>query len=610
MGLKGRFLSRLSLSWALDSVAMAVVLGILVVTVVLIVTEVVRIDVVALLALLALFWAGALTPEQARSGFASNAVLAIVGVMIMGRGLSRSGITEQVAGLILRVAGRGRRRIVSTVSMSVGVLSGFMQNIGAVALFLPVLRDISRREQYSISSLLMPMGYAALLGGNLTMVGSSSLIILNDLLREQGLPAFGLFHVFPIGGLLLGIGIVYFLVFGTTLFPSGAGGEGKGASRKNLLDVWGLADTLFVCRIPAESPLVGTSVGEADIGARFNVNLLKVIAPDGSVRDVGAGDQLRSGQRLHVQGRPGDVRRLVDTAGLALEETTFRAAEEEEAFLEVLIPAHSSVTGKTLRELGLREKHDAQVVLFFSDGEIVETGIADRPLRAGDTLVLEGEQERLLYFDDSDDYISVTSLDAEPKHAERALRAVGCFLGAIGLVLALDVPISMGFLSGAVAMVLSGVLTIEEAYRAVEWNVIFLVAGLIPIGIAMETSGAASMLADYLVAGIEALPAFWILFAIGLLMTALSLLMSNVAATVLMVVPVLELAGIGGLSAEVLALQVGLCAGNSFVLPTHQVNALLMTPGGYRVSDYLRAGSLLSLLYVVVCTAMLYFLFQ
>ena len=587
---------------------MAVVLGILTVTVALIVTEVVRIDVVALLALLALFWAGALTPEQARSGFASNAVLAIVGVMIMGRGLSRSGITKQVAALILRVAGRGRRRIVSTVSMSVGVLSGFMQNIGAVALFLPVLRDISRREQYSISTLLMPMGFAALLGGNLTMVGSSSLIILNDLLREHGLPAFGLFHVVPIGGLLLGMGVVYFLVFEAALFPRGSGGGASDASHSHLLDVWGLADTLFVCRIPADSPLVGQSVGEADIGARFNVNLLKVIAPNGSIHDVGASDQFRPGHRLRVQGRPGDVRRLVDTTGLVLEETTFRAAEEE-AFLEVLIPAHSAVTGKTLRELGLRDKHDTQVVLFFSEGEIVETGVADRPLQAGDTLILEGEAERLLYFDDSDDYISVTSLDAEPTHAERALRAVGCFLGAIGLVLFVDVPISMGFLSGAVAMVLTGVLTIEDAYRAVEWNVIFLVAGLIPIGIAMDTSGAASLLSHAFVAVIEGMPAFWILFTIGGVMTVLSLLMSNVAATVLMVVPVLELAGIGGLSAEVLALQVGLCAGNSFVLPTHQVNALLMTPGGYRVSDYLRAGSLLSLLYVAICTTMLYFFF-
>jgi di/tricarboxylate transporter len=585
---------------------MELVLGILAVTVALIVTEVVRIDVVALLALLALFWAGALSPEEARSGFASNAVLAIVGVMIMGRGLHRSGIPEQVATFILRVAGREQRRIVSTVSLSVGALSGFMQNIGAVALFLPVMRGIARREQYPLSSLLMPMGFAALLGGNLTMVGSSSLIILNDLLRDQGLPAFGLFSVLPVGLVLLGTGIVYFLVLGPSVLPAGTDADAADASRETLLDVWGLADTLFVCRVRADSPLVGQSVDEAGIGAQYNVNLLKVIAPTQRAQTAGPDTQIRGGQRMQVQGRPGAVQRLCDEMGLELEEKTFRADSNEEGFHEVIIPAHSAVIGKSLRELRLREKHDAQVVLFFSEGGVVETGVADRPLQAGDTLVLEGPWNHLRYFDDSDEYISVTPIDDETQRTDRALPALGCFLGAIGLVLGLDVPISMGFLSGAVAMVLVGVLTIEEAYRSVEWNVIFLVAGLIPIGIAMETSGAAAMLADGFGTVIGGLPGYGVLFLLGLLMTVLSLLMSNVAATVLMVIPVLELAGIGGLSAEVLALQVGLCAGNSFLLPTHQVNALLMSPGGYRVADYLKAGSLLSLLYVALCTTMLY----
>jgi di/tricarboxylate transporter len=158
-------------------------------------------------------------------------------------------------------------------------------------------------------------------------------------------------------------------------------------------------------------------------------------------------------------------------------------------------------------------------------------------------------------------------------------------------------------------MVLGGVLTIEEAYRSIEWKVIFLIAGLIPIGIAMETSGAAAFIADNLVTLIEGVPAFGILFILGVLMTLFSLVMSNVAATVLMVPLVLELTGIGGLSARALVLQVGLCAANSFILPTHHVNALLMTPGGYRVADYLKAGSILSLLFVTVSTTVLYFFY-
>jgi di/tricarboxylate transporter len=170
----------------------------------------------------------------------------------------------------------------------------------------------------------------------------------------------------------------------------------------------------------------------------------------------------------------------------------------------------------------------------------------------------------------------------------------------------LNLPISVGFLTGAIAMMLGGVLTVEEAYRSVEWKVIFLIAGLIPIGIAMEQSGAASFIAQTLVGVMEGVNGFLILLVIGALTTLFSLFMSNVAATVLMVPLVLELAGVGGLGAQVLALQVGVCAANSFMIPTHHVNALLMTPGGYRVSDYLKAGSILSVIFVVVSTAMLY----
>ena len=200
----------------------------------------------------------------------------------------------------------------------------------------------------------------------------------------------------------------------------------------------------------------------------------------------------------------------------------------------------------------------------------------------------------------------MTPLEYEPKHPEKAWLSVGSFAGAIGLVLALDLSISIGFLTGAIAMILGGVLTIEEAYRSVEWKVVFLIAGLIPIGIAMEESGAASVIAQTLVALVQGVHPFLILFSLGLLMTFFSLVMSNVAATVLMVPLVLEMAGTIDLTAQVLVLQVGLCAANSFILPTHHVNALLMTPGGYRVPDYLRAGSALSLIFVLVTTTMLY----
>jgi len=587
-----------------------IVLATLAVVVVFIITEVVRIDVVAILAMLSLVWTGSITAEEARSGFASNAVLAIIGVMIMGRGLYKSGITETIAQFILRVAGSGKRRIISVISVTVGLMSALMQNLGAAALFLPVMTGISKREQISISTLLMPMGFAALLGGTLTMVGTSSLIVLNDLLTSRGLDAFGLFAVTPVGAVLLVVGILYFFVLGDVVLPAQPEGQPTASPGQRLLSIWGLSDSIFTFQVPSDSPLVGKSVEESEMGAKYGVNLLRVYDDEADEYNVLEDYRVESEQHLVVQGHKDNVWRFADANELDfLEEDKKVVSEGKSGYLEVVIPARSNLVGKTMREVPLREQHNAQVVLFFSESEVIEENVADRVIRAGDTLVLQGEWESLQFFKESEDFITVTPFEYESKHPEKAWLAVGSFAGAILAVLTLDLSISIGFLTGAVAMILGGVLTIEEAYRSIEWKVVFLISGLIPIGIAMETSGAASFIAENLVMLIESVPAFGILFILGVLMTLFSLVMSNVAATVLMVPLVLEMTGIGGLSAQVLVLQVGLCAANSFILPTHHVNALLMTPGGYRVADYLKAGSILSLLFVTVSTTVLYFFY-
>ncbi len=590
-----------------------IVLAVLAVTVFLIVTELIRIDVVAIMAMLTLVWVGSITPEQARSGFSSNAVLAIIGVMIMGRGLFKSGITEQIASFILRVAGKGLRRIISTVSVTVGVMSGFMQNIGAAALFLPVMMGISKREKISISRLLMPMGFAALLGGTLTMVGTSSLIILNDLLSSRGLETFGLFSVTPIGVVLLIAGIGYFFLFGDMVLPAKREESPTASPGQKLLNIWGLSDSLFTFRIPEGSPLVGKSVEESEMGSRYNVNLLRVYDDTGTEHEIWKDIRFEVGQNLVVQGQSDDVQLFGENFNLELKEEQEKTPKNSEmGYLEVVIPARSALVGKTIRQVALRETYNTQVVLFFSNSEVVEEDVADRVVQAGDTLVLHGKWQNLQFYEDSEDFITVTPVPhepSEPKKPEKAWVALSSFAGAILLVLALDLPISIGFLTGAVAMILGGVLNIEEAYRSIEWKVIFLISGLIPIGIAMESSGAASFIAQTLVAAIEGVHPFLVLMVLGILSTIFSLFMSNVAATVLMVPLVLELTGISGLNSQVLVLQVGVCAANSFVLPTHHVNALLMTPGGYRVPDYLRAGSILSIIFVTISTTMLYFFY-
>lgn len=585
-----------------------IVLCILAVTVFLIVTELLRIDLVAILAMLSLVWCGSITPTQARSGFSSNAVVAIIAVMILGRGLYKAAVTEKIAQFILKVAGRGRRRVITTISATVGVMSGFMQNIGAAALFLPVMTGISKRQQLSISNLLMPMGFAALLGGTTTMVGTSSLIILNDLLGTRGIETFGLFTVTPIGITLLLAGIGYFFVFGHLVLPRDSQDQKQDSKGQKLLDVWGLSDSIFTYRIAENSPLVGRNVEESAMGSEHNINLLRIYDEDESEYNIWEEHHFQSGQLIVVQGQPAQVREFARNNNLALvEEETKSVSDDKRGYLEVVVPARSNLVGNSIREVALRDTYNAQVVLFFSESQIIEEGTADRKVKPGDTLILYGKWDNLRFFEESEDFITVTPLPKEKKNPEKAGFAVMSFIAAVVIVMAMDLSISLGFLTGAVAMILGGVLTIEDAYRAVEWKVIFLISGLIPIGIAMQESGAASFIAQSLVSGIAGAHPFIILFVLGVLTTLFSLFMSNVAATVLMVPLVLEMApSIAGLGSRMLVLQVGICAANSFILPTHHVNALLMTPGGYRVSDYLKAGGGLSLIFVSISSSMLY----
>lgn len=416
------------------TVEMMVVLGLLGLAIVLFVTEVVRIDVAAMLVLVLIGLVALMpgleplvAPGDLFAGFASNAVISIIAVMILGAGLDRAGVMQKVATLVLRVGGTTETRIIATVSGTVGVISSFMQNIGAAALFLPVVRRIAERTGRPVSRLLMPMGFAAIVGGTITMVGSSPLILLNDLLPEDLAP-FALFDVAPVGLALLAATIVYFGVFGRFVLPK----------------------------------------------------------------------------------------------------------------LDEAAAAH-----------------------------------AERP----------------------------PAVAAAPLY--KAPQAVGFLALALALVLFTDLTLSLALMTGALGMVLTGVLGMDDAYRAVSWKTVFLLAGLIPLGLAVETTGTAAWIAATTLSLLGTVHP-WVLQAVFFALTTFfTLVMSNVGATVLLV-PLavnIALAAQGmGMEADprVFAMIVGIATSNAFVLPTHQVNALLMDEGGYRVKDFVRAGGIMTVLYGVV----------
>jgi di/tricarboxylate transporter len=586
-----------------------IVLGILIITVVLLALDRLRIDIVGLLCMLALAWTGVLSPLESLSGFSSNAVIAMMAVMVLGHGVARTGMMDRFARLVLQIAGDHHTRLIALVSAAAGLLSGIIQNVGAAALFLPAMLAIARRKRLPASQIIMPIGFAAILGGTLSMVGSGPLILTNDLLANAGLDPYGLFAVTPVGLSLLGTGIGFFFLFGRTVLPRSEPSEGSARSQEELIEAWQLPIAIWHYRIPHDSSLVRKTPEEAGIWDTHHLNIVGIT--QGGTLEYAPWRETRfeADQDLAIMGEEAHVRAFATRYALVHVAKPGRFAMLDDrssaGFAEVVIPPRSRLVGETIRKFGFRRRYAVEPFVLYHKGERAGSDFSDLPIAGGDIFIIYGLWEKILDLKASDDFVLLTPVEFERHDRSKAWIAALCFALAVGAALA-GFPISTAFLTGAVGMVLTGVLRIEEAYEAVDWKVVFFLAGLIPLGLAMQQTGTAALLAEGVMGVVTGHHPLLLLLAIAALSTAFSLFMSNVASTVILVPLVISMAEIGGLNPRPLALLVAVCAANSFIVPTHQVNALLKTPGGYRNVDYLRAGSGMTLLFLAVVVTIFY----
>lgn len=577
------------------------------VTVLLLVTEVVRVDVAAMLILLILAWTGLVTPSQALSGLGSNAVVSIAAIMILGRGMERAGVVNSISRAVLRVAGSDERRLLAVISSVVGVISAFMQNVGSAALFLPAILRISKSTKTPASRLLMPMGFAAILGGTLTMVGSTPLIILNDLMMQSGEEPFGFFSVTPIGVVLLVSGILYFLIYGHRLLPEDDRSKAGLGAQVDLIETWQLPSIVRYYFVSWKSDFVDKTREDARMRRNYGVTLLAIVEGEEVIYSPWRRTRFSPGQVLALLGEAGDLERLASEHDLWEITDDARLSdllcEAEAGFAEVIVRPRASIVGKTPREIGIRKNYGVEPIILLSGTEEQRKDFADRPLNPGDTFVIHGLWDRIKKLGSDRNFVLMTPVESVSLNPSKAIPATLCFLGALALTLA-GFQISIALLTGAFAMVLLKVMPVDEAYGAVDWRTVVLLAGLIPLGIAMEESGAARFAAMELMNLLQGYPTIVILLSVAALATFLTLFISNAAAAVLLVPLVMVMAQGMGIDPRPLALLVGLSASNSFLLPTHQVNALLMAPGGYRNADFLKVGGIMTLIFILVASGM------
>jgi di/tricarboxylate transporter len=617
------------------SIEIAWVSGFLILTIYLFSFEIVTVDVAAATIMVILGLTSLLAPsmgleqglvpiDQLFDGFSSNAVMSIIAVMIIGAGLDKTGMMNVVARYILKIGGTTEGRIIPIISGTVGIISSFMQNVGAAALFLPVVNRISARSGLPMSRLLMPMGFTAILGGTVTMVGSSPLILLNDLMLTSnvGLPneldmkPWSLFSVTPIGLALVATGIIYFVVAGKFVLP-----KSKTDKKANVAgspgffkEIYGVDYSLFEVVVPADSPLVGQTLD--DIESKHGIRIIAIQSSGSKVR-AGQGDLSRDvditeNSTLGILCSPGHLKDFVDAYDLRIQKGLRVFSEvlssSQAGIAEIVIPPGSSIIGKSARDVWMRKIYGIAMVALHRDGETQQEGerIRNIPLEAGDTLLVHTTWKALAHLESDRNFVIVTSeYPREQTRPNKVGWASFFFLTALSLVLFTDLRLSVALLTGAIGMVLSGVLKMEEAYDSVSWGTVFLLASLIPLGLAVETSGTAKWIADQTLLVVGDMPIWVIQTVVALLATFFTLVMSNVGATVLLVPLAVNIAIGVGASPAIFALTVALATSNSFLLPTHQVNALIMGPGGYRVRDFMRAGIGMTLLFLLVMILMM-----
>ena len=605
--------------------------GILLLTIYLFVFEIVDVDIAAVSIMVLLGLLGTLAPllglEQAFvpaqhlfDGFSSNAVISIIAVMIIGAGLDKTGIMNKVASVILRYGGATEKRIIPLISSTVGIISSFMQNVGAAALFLPVVSRISARSGLPLSRLLMPMGFCAILGGTVTMVGSSPLILLNDLIinSNRTLPAaqqmdtFHLFSVTPIGLALLATGIGYFMLIGRFVLPVVHTKGARGGNTADYLNrVYGFSYRVKEVVVPDGCPIIGQTLDEVEKAFKVRIVGLYIdkklkLAPGDLARDV----LVPAHGTLAIMASDDMLQTFIDSNALTENAPMTVFAEalavNKAGIAEIVIPPDSEMIGKSARDVWMRKQYGLSTLAVHRRGETIREHVRDLPFEAGDTLVCHVAWENLYHLESNRNFVIVTSeYPREDTRPQKVWHALFFFLVALCLVLFSDLRLSVSLLTGALGMILAGVLSMEDAYKAVSWKTVFLLASLIPLGIAVENTGTAAWIAQQTLAMLGDVPVWVIQAALAALSTFFTLVMSNVGATVLLVPLAVNLALQADADPALFALTVAVATSNSFLIPTHQVNALLMGPGGYKVPDFMKAGGIMTVLFLTVMLIMM-----
>ncbi|MCA9938714.1 MAG: SLC13 family permease [Anaerolineales bacterium] len=579
------------------TVQIVLVLLILGVAIVLFATERIRVDVVSLMVLLSLFLTGIISVEDAFGGFANPAVITVWAIYMMSDGMARVGVADMLGARILRLAGNDQARLVFYIMLMVGIMSAFTNNIGATAVLLPAVISIGTQTNVPASKLLIPLAFGSLLGGVTTLIGTPPNLLVSAALVEAGLAPFNLLDFTPLGVIILASSILYMVFIGRHLLP-----ERREVSHSaDLARDYHLRDYLCELTVLPNSPLVDKTLEQARLGEIYDLTVIALVRNGETHLDLVATSVLHAGDRLLCKGSVQDMLSLQEQLGISFDANTHVRVRDlisaDTILAELVVSQRADFIGQTLQEADFRNRYDLTVLAIWHDTAHITASLEDIPLRLGDVLLVHGRRERIESLRGHNGFLVLGPLEIETPRHHKAPLAVAIFASMIGLVLVGVLHISAAAVMGTVLFVLTGVMTMDEAYRAVEWKSVFLIAGMLPMSIAMQQTGAAQLAADSILGLVGSFGARGLLLGLFILTTILTGFMSNAAAAVL-VAPIAISAAQGlGLEPHGFVMGVGIAASSAFFTPVgHQANVLVYGPGGYRFFDYTKVGVPLTIL--------------
>jgi len=561
-----------------------------------------RYDVVALLALLFLTLVGVVPAERAFEGFGHPAVVTVAAVLVLSRGLQSAGVVDLLGRPLARVGHRPTLQVASLAGLG-AALSAFMNNVGALALLLPAAIRMAQEAGRSPARLLMALSFGSLVGGLCTLIGTPPNVIVAAARGYEGATPFAMFDFAPVGAGVALVSLVFIALAGFRLVPERRPAGGRDA-------LFSIEDYLTELRVEPEAKASGRSLAELAHASEVEMIVVALLRGDRTMPAPPRSELLQAGDVLLAEVAPDSLQQLCDETGLVLAGDKDREQAlpdtDEVAIVEAVVSPGALLVGRSVGQLNLRWRFGVNLLGVAREGRRVRQRLRDLTLRAGDVLLLQGDAASMAD--------SLAALGCLPL-AERSLGigqprrlalALGTFAAAVAAAAAGLAPVQLAFTAAAVGMLVLGVLSLRDAYDAIDWPVIVLLGAMMPVGAALETSGAAGQIAAALSASTGGLP---LSASIGLLLIV-SMLLSNVvnnaAATVIMVPVAVEVASRAGIGPDAPLMAIAIGASCAFLTPIgHQNNTLILGPGGFRFGDYWRLGLPLSLLVVATAVPLL-----